>query len=57
MADESAKNFALLRQLALTLLKKESSEMSIKRKQRMAAMDNDYLIKVLFAGADFQSHA
>ena len=56
-ADESAKNFALLRQLALTLLKKESSKMSIKRKRRMAAMDNDYLIKVLFAGEGFQSHA
>lgn len=48
-ADESAKNFSLLRQMALNLLKKEVTKKSIRRKQKMAAMSNTYLLKVLFA--------
>ena len=39
-AEESAKNFSLLRQMALNLLKKEPTKKSIKRKQKMAALDN-----------------
>ena len=49
-AKESAKNFSLLRQMALNLLKKEPTKKGIKRKQKMAAMDNIYLLKVLFMG-------
>jgi len=56
-AEESAKNFPLLRQMALNLLKKESTKKSIRRKQKMAAMDNGYLLKVLFAGAASRSYA
>ena len=56
-AEESAKNFSLLRQMALHLLKKDPTKKSIRRKQKMAAMDNDYLLKVLFAGAPSKSYA
>lgn len=56
-AEESAKNFSLLRQMALNLLKNEPTKKSIRRKQKMAAMDNGYLLKVLFAGAAFRSYA
>jgi len=35
--------------MALNLLKKESTKKSIRRKQKMAAMDNSYLMKILFA--------
>lgn len=45
----SVKNFALLRQMCLNLLRHEPSKMSIKRKRRMSAMDNDFLLKVLFS--------
>ncbi len=56
-AEESAKNFSLLRQMALNLLRKEPTKKSIRRKQKMAAMDNAYLFKVLFAGAGSRSYA
>lgn len=56
-AEESAKNFSLLRQMALNLLKKEPTKKSIRRKQKLAAMDNAYLLKVLFAGAAYRSYA
>jgi predicted transposase YbfD/YdcC len=56
-AEESAKNFSLLRQLSLNLLKKEKSKMGIRRKQKMAAMDNNFLLKILFAGAAYKSYA
>ena len=39
-AEESAKNCSLLRQMALNLLNKEPTKKSIKRKQKMAALDN-----------------
>ena len=50
-AEESAKNFSLLRKLALNLLKKAPSKRvrGIRRKQKMAAMDNVFLLKVLFS--------
>jgi predicted transposase YbfD/YdcC len=56
-AEESAKNFSLMRQMALNLLKKEVTKKSIRRKQKMAAMDNSYLLKVLFTGAGYKSYA
>jgi hypothetical protein len=56
-AEESAKNFSLLRQMALNLLRKEPTKKSIRRKQKLAAMDNSYLFKVLFAGAGSRSYA
>jgi predicted transposase YbfD/YdcC len=56
-AQESAKNFAVLRQMALNLLKKVDDKRGIKRRQKMADMDNNYLLKVLFASAAFKSYA
>lgn len=56
-AGESAKNFSLLRQMALGLLKKENDKKSIRRKQKTAAMDNNYLMKVLFAGKAYKAYA
>ena len=48
-AEESAKNFSLLRQMCLNLLRKENTKKSIKRKQKWAEMDDDYVLKVLFS--------
>lgn len=46
-----AENFAVLRHIALNLLKREQSvKRSIQRKRFLANMDHDYLLKVLFAG-------
>jgi hypothetical protein len=35
--------------MALNLLKKEPTKKNIRRKQKMAAIDNSYLMKILFA--------
>ena len=44
----SPENFALLRRLAINLLKQEkTSKQSIKMKRYRAAMDNNYLVKIL----------
>jgi predicted transposase YbfD/YdcC len=44
----SPKNFALLRRLAINLLKQEkTSKQSLKMKRYRAAMDNNYLVQVL----------
>ena len=48
-AEESAKNDSLLRKMALNLLKKESIKKSIRRKQKMTALNHSYLMKVLFS--------
>ena len=46
-----AENFAVLRHIALNLLKREQSvKRSIQRKRFLANMDHDYLLKVLHAG-------
>ena len=46
-----AENFAVLRHIALNLLKREQSvKRSIQRKRFLATMDHDYLLKVLHAG-------
>ena len=47
--DHAPENFAILRHMALNLLRKESSVKSIKRKRLRAGWDNDYLVKILHA--------
>ncbi len=48
--DNSPENFALLRKLALNLLNQEkSTKASNKMKRYRAAMDNNYLLKILQA--------
>jgi predicted transposase YbfD/YdcC len=50
--DNSPENFALLRRLAVNLLKQEKSvKGSLKMKRYRAAMDNDYLTQILVASA------
>ena len=49
-ADQGAENFAVLRHIALSLLKKETShKRGIANKRLKAALDSDYLLKVLTA--------
>jgi predicted transposase YbfD/YdcC len=46
-------NIGLLRRLSLNLLKREPSKQSLRQKRYRAAMDNDFLVKVLLCnGAD-----
>lgn len=46
--EHSPENFALLRRLAINLLKQEkTSKQSLKMKRYRAAMDNNYLVKIL----------
>ena len=47
--DYAPENFAVLRHIALNLLKKEPSVKSIKRKRLRAGWDNEYLVKILHA--------
>lgn len=47
-AANSAENFATLRHFVFNLLKTEPTKISLRRKQKTAGWDNDYLIKVLF---------
>ena len=49
-AEESGKNFSLLRKMVLNLLKKEPTKKGIRRKQKIAGLRDDYLLKVLFTG-------
>ena len=44
---ESAENMAVLRSLALNLLKRDASKSSLKQKRFRAAMDNDFLFHLL----------
>ena len=45
--DHAPQNFAMLRHIALNLLKQESSIPSMKGKRLVAGWDNEYLLKVL----------
>jgi predicted transposase YbfD/YdcC len=47
--DYAPENFAILRHMALNLLRKETSSKSIKRKRLRAGWDNEYLIRILTA--------
>ena len=47
--DNSGENFAVIRHIALNLLKKDDAEMSIKSRRHRCAYDDDYLYKILFA--------
>jgi predicted transposase YbfD/YdcC len=47
--DHAPENFAILRHMALNVLRKETSVKSIKRKRLRAGWDNDYLVKILHA--------
>ena len=48
--DNAPQNFAVLRHIAVNLLGKENTKkLGIKNKQFLAAMDNNYLTKVLAA--------
>jgi predicted transposase YbfD/YdcC len=44
---ESAENMAVLRTIALNLLKQDVSKSSLKQKRFRAAMDNDFLFHLL----------
>jgi hypothetical protein len=44
---ESAENMALLRAVALNLLKQDTSKGSLPQKRLRAAMDNDFLLHLL----------
>jgi len=46
--DNSGENFAVIRHIALNLLKKDNSKMSIKAKRHRCAYDDDFLAHILF---------
>ena len=45
--DHAPRNISLLRRLSLNLLRQETSKLSLKMKRYKAAMDNQFLLKVL----------
>ena len=47
--DHSAENFAIIRHIALNVLKHMDDKMSIARRRRHCAYDNDYLKIVMFS--------
>jgi hypothetical protein len=47
--DNSGENFAVIRHIALNLLKKDDAKMSIKSRRHRCAYDDDYLYKILFS--------
>lgn len=46
--DHSGENFAIIRHIALNLLKKDDSKMSLKAKRHRCAYDDDFLAHILF---------
>jgi hypothetical protein len=47
----AAENLGLVRRLSINLLQREPSRQSLKMKRYKAAMDNDFLLKILAATA------
>jgi predicted transposase YbfD/YdcC len=45
--DEAPENFAVLRHIALNLLKRHPAKLSVKRKRFRAALDDDFLLQLL----------
>jgi predicted nucleic acid-binding Zn ribbon protein len=43
----SAQNYAMLRQFALNLVKKEPTKKSVQRKQKIAGWVEEYLLEIL----------
>lgn len=48
---DAAQNLGLIRRLSVSLLKREPSKLSLKMKRYTAAMDNDFMLKILAASA------
>ena len=48
--DNSGENIAVIRHIALNLLKKDDAKMSIKSRRHRCAYDDDCLFKILFSG-------
>lgn len=48
---DAAPNLGLIRRLSVSLLKREPSKLSLKMKRYTAAMDNDFMLKILAASA------
>ena len=46
--DHSAENFAIIRHIAMNLLKRDDAKMSLRVKRHRCAYDDDYLINILF---------
>ena len=51
---QGAGNFALLRKLALSLLKQNPTKDSIARKRKAAALDVDFLAEIMAGAANLQ---
>jgi predicted transposase YbfD/YdcC len=47
--DNSGENFAVIRHIALNLLKQDDAKMSVKARRHRCAYDDDYLCKILFS--------
>ena len=50
-----AENFSTLRQMALNLTKLEPSKRSIRRKQKLAGWDEEFLLSILFQGVNLDA--
>jgi len=48
---DAAQNLGLIRRLSASLLKREPSKLSLKMKRYTAAMDNNFMLKILAASA------
>ena len=46
--DNSGENFTVIRHIALNLLKKDTSKMSLRAKRHRCAYDDEFLFRVLF---------
>ena len=46
---DSAENFAVLRHIALNLIKRHPAKLSVKRKRFKAALDDQFLLELLLS--------